>query len=366
MDHEAPILAAHADWSVNPAKRVITHALRQAGRQTGRQAGRHAGRWMVDAPEPVGPPGDLLARLLRRAAGAPVAFGVDFPLGLPRAYAARAGITDFPTWLRGLPPDAPLFRVCDRLDELSLARPFYPRASVTGAGHQAALAHALGLAGPQDLRRAADHPTARRPGGAPLFWTLGANQCGKAALSGWRDCLLPAFAAQTKLRLWPFEGEFRALLQPAQIVIAETYPAEALVQLGLTLRGSKRNQADRQALAPDLLRSLAQLQAEPSPALHHAISSGFGPSPTGEDQFDSLLGVLNVIAVINGAPDRPPDHSPPSSLSDPVEGWVLGQIDWPIQRRHPPTPASTKQHPSRPPRATRRSPRADPPKAGSD
>ncbi len=354
MDHNAPILAAHADWSVNPAKRVITHAQRRAG------------RWVVEAPAPVGPPGDLLARLLRRAAGAPVAFGVDFPLGLPRAYAARAGITDFPTWLRGLHPDAPLFRVCNTLDELSLTRPFYPRANVTGAGHLAALAHALGLADPQDLRRAVDHPTARRPGGAPLFWTLGANQCGKAALSAWRDCLLPAFAAQIKLRLWPFEGEFRALLHPAQIVIAETYPAESLVQLGLTLRGSKRKQADRQAFAPDLLRRLAQLQAEPSPALHDAIGSGFGPSPTGEDQFDSLLGALNVIAVIQGAPDRPSNHPSTFSVSDPVEGWVLGQTDLPVQRRDPPTPASTKQPPSRPPRATRRSPHADPPKAGSD
>jgi hypothetical protein len=350
MDHEAQILAAHADWSVNPAKRVISQAMRRAG------------RWGVGAPEQVGPPGDLLARLLSRAAGAPVAFGVDFPIGLPRAYAARAGITDFPAWLRALRPDAPLFHVCDTLAELSLARPFYPRASVTGAGHLAALAQALGLADPQDLRRAVDHPTARRPGGAPLFWTLGANQCGKAALSAWRDCLLPAFAAQIKLRLWPFEGDFCALLHPAQIVIAETYPAESLVQLGLTLRGSKRKQADRQALAPDLLRSLARLHAAPSPALRDAIETGFGADPTGEDQFDSLLGVLNVIAIINGAPDRPPTSSP----SDPVEGWVLGQTDQPIQRLHPPAPASTPPRPPRPPRVTRRSPRADPPRADSD
>ncbi len=350
MDRDAPMLAAHADWSVNPAKRIITTAKRRAG------------RWLVAAPAPVGPPGDLLATLLHKAAGTPVAFGADFPLGLPRAYADRAAITDFPAWLRALRPNDPLFRVCDSPAEISLARPFYPRTRVSGAGHLAALAQALGLADPQDLRRAVDHPTAHRPGGAPLFWTLGANQCGKAALSAWRDCLLPAFAAQIPLSLWPFDGDFCALLHPAHIVIAETYPAESLVQLGLVLHGSKRKQADRQALAPDLRRTLARLHADPSPALEIAMTKGFGPTQTGEDQFDSLLGALNVIAILNGAPDRAPAQRP----IDPVEGWVLGQVDPPMMRPPVPPLASSKPQPDRQPRAARRSPLADPPMTDSD
>jgi hypothetical protein len=44
------------------------------------------GRWHVDAPCPVGDVGTLLARL--QARGDPIVLGVDFPLGLPRAYAA--------------------------------------------------------------------------------------------------------------------------------------------------------------------------------------------------------------------------------------------------------------------------------------
>ena len=44
--------------------------------------------WVLSAPLPVGPPETLLARLRHRAADAPIAFGIDCPLGLPRAYAA--------------------------------------------------------------------------------------------------------------------------------------------------------------------------------------------------------------------------------------------------------------------------------------
>lgn len=312
------VLAAHADWSIAPAKRWITRAWRRGG------------TWRVAPPVPVGDPASLLARLQAEAAGAPVAFGGDFALGLPRAYAKRAGIDDFPAWLRALPPDAPLFAVCDRLDEVSLARPFYPRASVKGAGQMERQALALGLAGRDDLRRVVDrmpldavNGVRRRSGGAPLFWTMGANQCGKGALSAWRDCLMPAFGAGVRLAIWPFEGEFRALLAPDRIVVAETYPAESLVQLGLRMRGSKRRQADRAAQAPAIEAVMAARGIVPEPALAAMMASGFDVHADGEDRFDSVLGVLNVIAVVDGAPDGVPDDP----VIRAVEGWVLGQAD---------------------------------------
>jgi len=48
--------------------------------------------------EPVRNVATLLDRLRVLAGGAPVALGVDFPIGLPRAYAARhlGSIADFP------------------------------------------------------------------------------------------------------------------------------------------------------------------------------------------------------------------------------------------------------------------------------
>jgi hypothetical protein len=60
-------------------------------------------RWRVDAPEPVGPPETLLARLLARAGGRAVALGVDCPIGLPSAFATLHATTpDFPSYLRQL------------------------------------------------------------------------------------------------------------------------------------------------------------------------------------------------------------------------------------------------------------------------
>ena len=82
-----------------------------------------------------------------------------------------------------------------------------------------------------------------------MFWTLGANQSGKAAIAAWQSLILPALQANAQLRLWPFEGPLSSLLSPGSVALAETYPAEALRHLGIRLRGSKRRHADRCATA---------------------------------------------------------------------------------------------------------------------
>lgn len=276
--------------------------------------------WAVAAPCRVGELGTLLARL--DAAGGATALGVDFPLGLPRAYAARhAAERDFPAFLRGLGARPGFFSVCDTLAQVSPDRPFYPHrglAGMTRLSHAAA----LGLGGAAGLSRACDLATAERPAGAPLFWTLGANQSGKAAISGWRDLLLPALAGPCPPALWPFDGPLRALLRPGRAVVAETYPAEAMRQLGLRLRGSKRRQADRATLAGPLQRILKGLRATPDAALRAALAEGFGADAAGEDRFDSLLGLLCVLAVLDGAR---PDAAPADPWVRRWEGWVLGQ-----------------------------------------
>jgi hypothetical protein len=187
---------------------------------------------------------------------------------------------------------------------------------------------ALGLGAASGLSRACDRATAERPAGAPLFWTLGANQSGKAAIAAWRDMLLPALGlSDNRVRLWPFEGAFRALLSPGVVAIAETYPAEALRHLGIRLRGSKRRQSDRAAVAGPLLAAMERLQVAPQPALVEAVTSGLGADPAGEDRFDCLLGVLCVINVLAGhRPDTIPDDPWLASW----EGWVLGQTALPV------------------------------------
>jgi hypothetical protein len=308
-------VAAHADWSVDARKRWMTVARRDG-----------AG-WRIAAPVPVGAVADLVRHLLALAGGGAVALGLDLPLGLPRGFARRhaGAAADFPAFLRALADTPGFFEVCATLAELSPARPFYPRRGVAGMT-RAAHAAALGLDGAAGLCRACDRATAERPAGAPLFWTLGANQSGKAAIAGWRDLLLPALRGAEPPLLWPFAGDLRALLRRGGVVIAETYPAEALRHFALRMGGSKRRQGDRAALADRLLAAMAALHATPEDALRAALADGCGADAAGEDRFDSVLGVLCVLNVLAG---NRPDGAPDDPWVRRWEGWVLGQTALP-------------------------------------
>jgi hypothetical protein len=314
------MIAAHADWSIDPRKRWMTWARRSDG------------QWRAAAPQPVGDVLALLPRLL--AAGLPVALGLDLPLGLPREFAAARPEAGFSTFLRGLADTPDFFRVSAGLETVSPARPFYPARGIAGMT-RASHAAALGLAGPMGLSRWCDRATAERPAGAPLFWTLGANQSGKAAITAWRDWIVPALGAQggatqggatAPIRLWPFEGGLHALLEPGVAVLAEVYPAEALRHCGLKLAGSKRAEAPRRALAPALQAVLAARGVLPDPALAAAVEAGFGADAAGEDRFDSVIGLLGLIGVLDGVR---PDFVPDDPWVRNWEGWVLGQTALP-------------------------------------
>jgi hypothetical protein len=312
--HLDPSLAAHADWSVDPRKRWITVARRSS-----------AG-WTLTAPRPVGDVSTLLTRLIEEADRGAVALGADLPIGLPRAYAATRPEADFPAFLRSVHGLPDFFTVCAALDEIRPDRPFYPARGIAGMTR---LSHAiaLGLADAAGLSRACDRATAERPAGAPLFWTLGANQSGKAAIAAWQHLILPAVTNRAALRLWPFEGPFRSLLSPGSVALAETYPAEALRHLGMKLRGSKRRHADRCAIADALMTAIDQQSATPDDAMRLAILDGFGADAAGEDRFDSVLGVLCVLNVLAG---RRPDTAPADPWINRWEGWVLGQTALPL------------------------------------
>lgn len=309
------MIAAHADWSIAPAKRWIAAARRGGD-----------GAWAAAAPEPVGDPARRLDALL--AEGGPVALGLDLPLGLPRDYAAGCAEPDFPAFLRGLAARPGFFEVNPGLETVCRDRPFYPARGVRGmtrAAHAAALGLASGAAG---LSRRCDRATAERPAGAPVFWTLGANQSGKAAIAAWRDWLAPALAAPggAPIRLWPFEGGLHDLLAPGRAVVAEVYPAEALRHCGLRLAGSKRAQGPRRALGPALLAAMAARRVHPSAGLAAAVADGFGPDAAGEDRFDCVIGLLGLIGVLDGAR---PDVVPEDPWIRRWEGWVLGQTALP-------------------------------------
>ena len=311
-EHSATI-AAHADWSVDPRKRWVAVARRDRG------------IWRLAAPVPVGEVATFLARLRAAAKGGAVALGVDLPIGLPRAYAARLTEQDFLHFLTTTAARPDFFRVCPTLAEVHPDRPFYPARGVRGMT-RASHAAALGLDGAAALSRACDRATPERPAGAPLFWTLGANQSGKAAIAAWQEMLLPALAGGDAVRLWPFAGAFRTLLSPGSVTLAETYPAEALRHLGIRLKGSKRRQSDRASVAAPLRAAMAALAARPDGALKAATADGFGADTAGEDRFDCVLGVLCVLNVLAG---NRPDTTPDDPWISRWEGWVLGQTAMP-------------------------------------
>jgi hypothetical protein len=330
-DRSATIVA-HADWSVDPRKRWVAVAHREQR------------AWRLAAPALVGEVPSFLARLRAAADGGAVALGVDLPLGLPRAYAARLPETDFLHFLTTTATRPDFFQVCASLAEVGPGRPFYPARGIAGMT-RAAHAEALGLAGAAALSRACDRATAERPAGAPLFWTLGANQSGKAAIAAWQDMILPALAAGEDVRLWPFAGALRTLLAPGAVAIAETYPAEALRHLGIRLKGSKRRQADRAVVADQLGSAMAALGVKPNAALGREIANGFGADAAGEDRFDCVLGVLCVLNVLAG---NRPDVAPADPWITTWEGWVLGQtampLDWPSQAGRAQTTREAKRN----------------------
>lgn len=311
-----PTLIAHADWSAAPGKRWVAHAIRETH-----------GRYTLQAPKRVGDTSSWLAQLAAASPGG-VFLGVDFPLGLPLAYAERAGITDFLDVLPRLGTGqwADFYRPAESPAEIALSRPFYP--ARPGHARQQHLLDGLGLERGDDLRRACDRGHARRRPAAPLFWTLGPQQVGKAAISGWRDMIGPALRERDDVRLWPFAGPLAELLEQGGIVVAESYPAEFYTHLGLSFpkgpggHGGKQSPFSRAANAHTLLGWAAANPIHLSNELVDLIRNGFGPKASGEDPFDAVVGLMGMLNVLFG---RRPAGEPANAATRRIEGWILGQ-----------------------------------------
>ncbi|MEA2594094.1 MAG: hypothetical protein QOF01_563 [Thermomicrobiales bacterium] len=317
-----PDLVVHADWSTSSKKRWMERAVLGVD-----------GRYRLLPPEPVGDTTSLLRGLQERArASGSAMIGFDFPIGLPAAYARRAGIDDFIAFLHGLGngewPE--FFEVAERLDEVRLQRPFFPRGVATGL-KQPDFLIALGFT-KEELYRRCERARPDRAAAAPLFWTVGGNQAGKAALAGWREVLCPAISDPAlEIAIWPFGGSLNSLLQSGRIIVAETYPAECYVQLGLDLRraptagsSGKRIQSSRAANAPTLLAWAEANGADLDPRLNEALGNGFGPSEAGEDLFDAVVGLFGMLNVILG---RQSSGEPADEQVHRIEGWILGQSE---------------------------------------
>jgi hypothetical protein len=110
-------------------------------------------------------------------------------------------------------------------------------------------------------------------------------------------------------------------------VVAETYPREYyqyLRQPGVAVaRWSKRRQADRLAWMPGLLRWADSLGVTWQADVLSRVRSGFSAQADGEDEFDAVIGLLGMIAVVTGViPAGEPGDDPAIAA---VEGWILGR-----------------------------------------
>jgi hypothetical protein len=321
-----PLLVCHCDWSGDPRKQWAAIGRIDA-----------SGDVRLGTAQLVGNATELIGRLVARAAGAPVLVGFDFPIGLPAAFAERAGVTSFPSFARAAAQEEwpQFFELANAPEEISVRRPFYPRQSA-GTRRQH-LTDALGVQSFDDLYRWCERSTDGRAAASPLFWLVGAKQVGRAAISGWRDVVIPA-VLDHDARLWPFDGPLPALLEGGGVVLAETYPAEFYGHLGARPGpGGKTSQAGRAPACAALVAEAGRLGATLTKQAEEDLFDAFGGRSDGEDRFDAFVGLLGMVNVLLGhRPAGPPASVPAEVVA--VEGWMLGQeagAPLPLQREEP-------------------------------
>jgi hypothetical protein len=159
-----------------------------------------------------------------------------------------------------------------------------------------------------------------------MFWTLGGKQVGRAAIIGWRDLIAPALSDKSlQIKIWPFHGSIKDMVGLDTLVIAETYPAEACLHLGLTPPGNqwaKTSQIGRQRQAGGLLSWAQERNITLDQKLVALIRDGFGRNKSAEDPFDAVVGALSMLEVTLGFR---PEGDPSDIAVRQIEGWILGQ-----------------------------------------
>ena len=257
--------------------------------------------------------------------GGSILLGFDFPIGLPYAYAQQAGIGNFLDWLPQLGHQKwrDFYRVAETADQISIYRPFYPYRP--GGTSRQQLLEKLGFQSIDALRRECEKsPPLMRPA-APLFWTLGAQQVGKAAINGWEKIIVPGLKnPNLDIVLWPFSGSMSELIHPGKIIIAEIYPAQYLHQLCLITpkrRFSKRQQSDRVGAAKKLFQFAGLNSIEIHPVLESQMQVGFGSGDNGDDLFDAVVGIFGMLQFFIRKVRLP---EPSNTIQTQIEGWILG------------------------------------------
>lgn len=305
-----PTLVYHADWGSKPSKRWCATATLGTD-----------GRYTASGPSPVGEPTKLIENLKSAVGGTGIVFaGFDFPIGVPAHFAERAGIVRFREFLPnlGLGVWKEFCTVCEKSDQITLHRPFYPYRSKKGCVPQH-LFDAHEAKSMLDLLRKCERGGNGQRQACSLFWTMGGNQVGKAAIIGWRDVLAPGLNDDS-IRLWPFDGKLEFLFKPGYAVIAETYPAECYGWFPGEPLGSKTDVLSRRKFGTNLLRWAQMNHVNIDAILENVIVDGF---PEGrDDAFDAVVGLFGMLQISLGLRDT---HEPQDKIVRDVEGWILGR-----------------------------------------
>ena len=123
--------------------------------------------------------------------------------------------------------------------------------------------------------------------------------------------------------IWPFDGELSSLATPGQVVLAETYPAEAYRHIGVSQGGViKTQQESRRSKSGAIDAWAAKRGVTFSSECQSQIGDGFGPAKDGEDRFDAFMGLLGMIEV---ADEHRPEGFPMEPDIRRWEGWIIGQ-----------------------------------------
>jgi len=313
MIFESLKVVAHADWSKYAAKRRVAIA-----------AVDRDGSYHAYATQAVTDPNALLRDLSVQAGNAgSVLVGFDFPIGLPHTYAKLVGIERFLLALDEFGgtewPD--FYHVAATIEEIYLKRPFYPDSP--GGRRRQHLSSRLGISF-DGLYRQCEKAHPGRNAACPLFWTLGGQQVGKAAISGWQEVLASGLKSKT-VDIWPFSGRLAELLKPGRLVAVETYPAEFYGPLGIRSpqrRFSKRDPSDRRESSSALLAAAEKSRITLEPSLREEIEGGFGVFTDGDDRFDALTGLFGMVQTLSGWDDG--QEALTEELRH-IEGWIFGQ-----------------------------------------
>jgi hypothetical protein len=330
-----PSMIIHCDWSVDPNKQCLVVAQRSA-----------TGFYEVRGPQSVGgmtskkgnkqshsPLLDLIAESSSTAAGnaGGLWLGFDFPIGVPSGWAEKAGFRNFRDVLKRLSNDsAKMFEPCTTFNDASADRPFVE--NLRGEGIQAKWACRIGFP-MQDRKLVGLKRVCEVEGGQSLFWLVGANQVGKAALNGWRNILLPLLGIGNEngpgnlpepsaIKLYPHDlaPNFAFQSDANSVVIFETYPAIAWKMLCKRETYRKTSTSDRKSIGSRIIEWADQLNASLVDGLRAEIESGFD-CKNGDDRMDALIGALHMIEVAQSGQLS----TPTTGVNLRLEGWILGR-----------------------------------------